>query len=115
MHVYVLCVCIAGHGICCSQVGTNAETVPKGSKEENATMWLNLTVDDRSKEHLVMHEFGHALGLGHEHQQAYFWNNIGKFLRKDCIAEHFRIEDVKIMEDSGPKSQYDPDSIMHYW
>ena len=28
-----------------------------------------------------MHEFGHALGLGHKHQRAVFWNNIGQFFR----------------------------------
>ncbi len=105
-------------GQSCTKVGTDAETVPKGEKEENATMWLDLTGDDRYKEYLVMHEFGHALGLNHEHQQAFFWNNIGKFLKEEEMTKYFGTQykrDVKTNEDLGTGSDYDADSVMHYW
>ncbi len=105
----------ADTGACESQVGTNAEKIPEGSKEVNATMWLNLSDGDRHKEFLVMHEFGHALGLGHEHQRS---NNFGKFFQINLLKKYFGsqyVRDVEKKEDPGSRSLYDPDSIMHYW
>ena len=111
---------IAASGGCSSQVGTNALDVTKGDKEENATMFLNLSGDDRRKEHLVMHEFGHALGLGHEHQRAVFWDNIKKFCQPDVVKAFLEgplQSDIATLGNTpGTRSkEYDPDSIMHYW
>ena len=91
------------------------------------TMYLNLfkksEADQRS---LVLHEFGHALGLDHEHQRSDFWKvlerfTIGKKRMQDgddgqCAKageEHFKMENEGGV---APKqTAYDPQSIMHYW
>ena len=100
-----------------------ARSVQKGSKKENATMFLSLSGSDSYNDHLVMHEFGHALGLGHEHQRAVFWNNIKKFLKLDVVEKFFKDHNLNFQTDGaslgdipGFRSKtYDPDSIMHYW
>ena len=66
-----------------------------------------------------MHEFGHALGLGHEHQRAVFWDNIGKFFKPGAVEKFFgakfKIDGASLGNIPGTTSEYDPDSIMHYW
>ena len=88
------------------------------------TMQLNLgghTPD--LQESLVVHEFGHALGLEHEHQSSDFWDVLGKHLdvnemKKDAqVGTAFKDQWAK--KDTGGQSvndmsEYDPDSIMHY-
>ncbi len=43
---------------------------------------------------LVIHEFGHALGLEHEHQRSDFWEVLGEY-----------IDDEKMKEDSLVKTE----------
>ena len=81
---------------------------------------------------LVIHEFGHALGLEHEHQRSDFWDVLEKHFDKDKMMKDprlqgFKSEDTrkaafgrdwfKRSDDSDwrVKSEYDPHSIMHYW
>jgi serralysin len=50
-----------------STVGTDALTVPNDQPTMNFG-WLTPTTDDLEYQRAVAHEFGHALGLIHEHQ-----------------------------------------------
>ena len=83
-------------------------------------------MQDSYKKHLVIHEFGHALGLGHEHQRSDFWENImpyldEKIMKSDLIKLGLSEETIGLnwhktegltTENSTP---YDPLSVMHYW
>jgi hypothetical protein len=89
-------------------------------------MWLDLYFgDDQYKKHLVVHQFGHVLGLQHEHQRPDFWRVIQKYIDKEKMMHDLRIP-VKDSDlnwgpvkkrhfDTGKYTVYDPDSVMHYW
>lgn len=95
------------------------------------TMHLSLenATTDSLKKHYIIHEFGHALGLGHEHQRAKFWRIVFPFVYTELMMNdptiggvHRFVNDWRwILEsyytsDLGDNSvEYDPDSIMHYW
>ena len=104
---------------------------------------------DDFKRYLVLHEFGHVLGLGHEHQsprapdfidgevvikeltekykEALKKEGFKENLKKYCHLSEMSDEEMadkmakeKFQQDFGQQhegeaSQYDPDSIMHYW
>lgn len=101
-----------------SLIGTNARYI----RESDPTMVLNLKYgDDLYKRHLILHEFGHALGLGHEHQSCSFFRDALKFIDQDKMRECLQTRGVN-MDDwvaragqNTEASEYDPDSIMHYW
>ena len=103
---------------------------------DEPTMTLNLgSPREDYKLHLVRHEFGHALGLGHEHQSP----NAPALLEKDALisklaplmpgdseaakreaaAAKYKQDYVKhsvhMVEDDAVITKYDPDSIMQYW
>lgn len=50
-----------------SVIGTTCKNVPKNQATMNFG-WLTPTVTDQEAERVILHEFGHALGLIHEHQ-----------------------------------------------
>ncbi|XXF79249.1 hypothetical protein P2318_05705 [Myxococcaceae bacterium GXIMD 01537] len=50
-----------------STLGSSCRTVPRGQPTMNYG-WLTPTSTDAELERVVLHEFGHALGLIHEHQ-----------------------------------------------
>ncbi len=78
---------------------------------------------DVYNEHIVIHEFGHALGLEHEHQRSIFWSVAKKFIDVDKMRKDKRLKNTNIDTDYLESSlqcgdgseEYDPDSIMHYW
>lgn len=57
----------ADQGFSWSTVGTDALTVPSTEATMNYG-WLEPTTSQREYERVVRHEFGHALGMIHEHQ-----------------------------------------------
>ena len=74
---------------------------------------------------VVIHEFGHALGLEHEHQRSNFWEILEKHFDTDKIKQELGDYEFKnnwyrkTLEDTdnGAESDsqdYDPYSIMHY-
>ena len=101
---------------------------------DKPTMTLNLS-DQKFPEyflrHLVIHEFGHALGLEHEHQRSDFWETIERFMDLEKMKDDHRFEYLKTKKAKEAyfgkdylkasqegvcwASEYDPDSIMHYW
>jgi hypothetical protein len=50
-----------------SYIGTDAKDVPKNEATINFG-WLNPATDSKEYKRVILHEFGHALGLIHEHQ-----------------------------------------------
>ena len=108
------------------------------TKKSEPTMMLNLTgpkpYPESYLKHLVVHEFGHALGLEHEHQRSDFWDTIKDFIDMDKMEEDPRFGYLKTKKDKKAyfgrdwlkekpkkkdaeeyKSEYDSQSIMHYW
>ena len=96
------------------------------------TMMLSLgghTADHQ--ESLVIHQFGHALGLVHEHQRSDFWDVVGRHLDIEQMKMDPIVNPSQTPEDGermfrknwgvvnreqsvNSLSEYDPDSIMHY-
>ena len=86
-------------------------------------MVLNLRdcTDDFHKESTILHEFGHALGLGHEHQHPEYLEVMKKFIDIDATMYCYGIEKLSFYrEQYGElnyelmKTEYDVHSIMHY-
>ena len=87
-------------------------------------MWLNLsTGGDEYKKHLVVHEFGHALGLDHEHQRGDLWKLIKPYVNESAMITDPYIKHAYASYVADPtfeaygreQSEYDPKSVMHYW
>ena len=68
-------------------MGTDADRVNRNQP----TMQLNLRGYPAAlQESLVIHEFGHALGLEHEHQRSDFWEVLGKFLDTENMMKDLK-------------------------
>ena len=89
----------------------------------NGTILLgNLSDDVIFRKTTILHEFGHMLGLAHEHQRADRPNSLNnKDLIQACILNQKQPrawckENLNNVSQSDVfiKSDYDPDSIMHY-
>ena len=99
-------------------------------------MWLLLAPTDDEEKHkwaparykrTIRHEFGHALGLKHEHQhpdaRLYDKAKLRKYLRKykrfsnmrDATLESYiQRQWAGITVPEGQSSNYDKESVMHY-
>jgi serralysin len=82
-----------------STIGTDAATVDRNEPTMNLG-WLDENTEDKEYSRVVKHEFGHALGLIHEHQNPgghpIHWN-------KDAVYKAL----------SGPPNNWDPATIDH--
>ena len=103
------------------------------SKTSEPTLTLNLSQKDAPEHflrYLVIHEFGHVLGLEHEHQRSDFWDTVEEFIDREKMESDKRFEqyqskegkatfgrDWLVTKEKGDSlsSDYDPYSIMHYW
>ena len=111
-----------------SKVGTDAQKV-RSIKEP--TMQLNLypQIPQDLQESLVIHEFGHALGLEHEHQRSDFWDVLREHLDLDAMKNDPYVNPSQSVSGRAAfrndwfesstgydtnLSEYDPSSIMHY-
>lgn len=100
-----------------SLIGRDAEQCP------GETMELNISCPNNSGKRLskiqsdVLHEFGHALGLEHEHQHPgcpFHWDYPALQTKTQWNPEELRRNFEKIPSQDVTVSQYDPKSIMHY-
>ena len=88
-------------------------------------MWLDLSYsdDDKYTKYSVIQQFGHALGLGHEHQRADFWKLVESYIDATAMKYDLRISDAVYQRNwcadkdfyRGKCNDYDPNSIMHFW
>jgi len=112
----------AEKGFSWSTVGTDALTVADGEATMNYG-WLAPDTDLREYQRVVRHEFGHALGMIHEHQNpaaqgAIPWDKPKVYAYYaqqgwDTADVDFNIFQV-YSEDSTNHTRFDPTSIMEY-
>ncbi len=110
-----------------SAIGTDVHNV----NADKPTMMLDLKgYHHWFRKYLVIHQFGHALGLDHEHQRQDFWEGIDEHIDKDKMfkdsstgsynneraafeRDWLPLKTKTHREVAGPK--YDSQSIMHLW
>ena len=105
-------------------VGMEAERI----RSPEPTMMLNLKGHKPELQRsLVIHEFGHALGLEHEHQNSDFCKTLESYIDFEKMkhdrrllrstSETFDEDWIEKCKKSieRKKSEYDAKSIMRYW
>ncbi len=115
-------VSFAQEGFSWSAIGTDALTTERGEPTMNFG-WLDRQTGEREYQRVVRHEFGHALGMGHEHQSPAAagkipWDRpaVYRYYARQAWSEadvDHNIFDV-YSEDSTNFTTYDPTSIMQY-
>lgn len=105
-----------------SYLGTDSLGKARNGQASMNFGWSGSPPRERDLRRVVLHEFGHAMSLIHEHQNPAAnipWN-------REAVLEYYRRtqgwDDDKIernifaryTEDSVNRTRYDPDSIMHY-
>lgn len=94
-----------------SYVGTDARGIAKNSP----TIMLAITPTSSDRESVVLHEFGHVLGLIHEYatpagRARLDWSTIDKTGAKGMIDVNLRVQDD--LPSAYETKPFDPDSIM---
>lgn len=105
-----------------SYIGTDAKLISKSSSTMNFG-WLTATTADSEYSRVVIHEFGHALGMIHEHQHplvAIPWDKPAVYAYYAGAPNYWSQADVdnnlfaKYSTSQTNYSAYDKASIMHY-
>jgi Astacin (Peptidase family M12A) len=105
-----------------SYIGTDCLGISKAEPTMNFG-WLEDDTDDTEYERVVVHEFGHALGAIHEHQNpkgGIQWNLPAVYAYFEGPPNFWTKEetDINVVDkysvDQLNASKYDPDSIMLY-
>jgi len=104
-----------------SKIGTLAQHVDAAKKTMNFG-WFDDDTKDASFKSTTMHEFGHALGLKHEHQSpaagiCWDWDKVIPYFKDSDDWDEARtrgnLEQLS-NSDVGNYTAHDPKSIMHY-
>lgn len=105
-----------------SYIGTDALVIPPGQPTMNFG-WLTRTTSDEEYARVVIHEFGHALGCIHEHQNPAAdipWNKEAVYAFYQGPPNFWNREQVDVnvfsryAADMTQFSAFDPNSIMLY-
>ncbi len=104
----------------------HAEDAVSLPEDESSTIILDLHgKSDQHIEYIILHEFGHVLGLGHEHQHPTYcqvMKNL-KLLKEykiyeltglNFVAGGLYSRYIKPVSKPGCDFEYDPKSIMNY-
>lgn len=106
-----------------SAIGTDCRTPQYRGKPTMNFGWLNRTISDEDCRAVVLHEFGHALGLIHEHQQpasGIRWNREAILAELSNSPHGWTAEDVEhniirgFTDRESNYTAFDPESIMIY-
>ena len=104
----------------CKENGLNQSTIGCVEGQGSSQVYLDLSHQDKKYlEHLIVHQFGHVLGLEHEHQRSDFWSEIKDYIdmskmRLDVGDRFAEWQPKEGLMDGGAKL-YDSGSVMHYW
>ena len=112
---------VSGHkdiGGTWSRLGNTALNAPK----DEPTMHIDLSTPKRSLERYILHEFGHALGLEHEHQHpdstVQYHKERTYNIYKNALKWSRKYVDSQILDkvdpDNAITTPYDRKSVMHY-
>jgi hypothetical protein len=105
-----------------STVGTTCRQVPKGTATMNYG-WIDANSSEEELRSVVLHEFGHALGLIHEHQNPVAgiqWNREAVVRELSGPPNSWSVEEIafNVLDAASPAdvaaTAMDPESIMMY-